>query len=548
MPSARLTGTNTDIVADFIIVGAGFGGCYALHHLRLQGYSVKIIEAGSDFGGVWHYNRYPGARVDSETPLYQLSLQELSDKFNFSQRFPDHEELRKYFSHLATSLDLRKDAIFNHRITSAKYDIASKTWLLQSIDGLTARCQSVVFASGTTNKAYIPDFPGLDRFEGQVIHPAAWPKNIDLSGKSIGLVGQGASGLQILQELAKKDCNLTVFIRTPCTGVPMGQREICIKESEGLKNQYQALFNYAKYQSNTGYADNQNTLSFHDVTKEEREELWEILWARGGFGFLTSNYWDYGLDKEANAALYQFWAKKVRQRVTDPVKRDIVAPLEQTYWLGAKRPNLEVDYYEMIDRPNVKLVDLVKSPITEFVNNGVITGTTDDREEHHLDVVIVATGYDSVTGSIYDMNIQDKNGELLQDKWKYGIATHLGMMVPGMPNAFFLYGPQAPTSLANGPPFLELQVEFITKLLENAKRDKVESIEVSEDAAAAWRAATLATFEAVLNSQTDSWWNGANIPGKNREPLIWFGGMRSWWDACKAALMNWDSFVTAPTA
>lgn len=545
MPSETSNGTCDSIVADFVIVGAGFGGCYALHQLRLQGYSAKIIEAGSDFGGVWHFNRYPGARVDSETPTYQLSLTEVSDGFNFSQRFPGHEELRSYFGHLSKTLDLRKDAIFNQRIISADYEAASKTWLLKSATGFTARCQYVVFASGTTNKAYIPDFPGLSNFKGQVIHPASWPENLDLEGKSIGLVGQGASGLQILQELAKKDCNLSVFIRTPCTGVPMGQRNVCKEESEAMKNQYGAIFKHAKHHSRTGYAYNESMLSFHDATPEEREQLWETLWARGGFGFLTSNYWDYSIDKEANAALYQFWARKVRARVTDPAKREIVAPLEQTHWIGTKRPNLEMDYYEMIDRPNVKLVSLAKSPIKEFVRDGVVTETAGNEELHPLDLVIVATGYDSVTGSMFDMNIRSKDGQTLQEKWKDGIATHLGMMVPGMPNAFFLYGPQAPTSLANGPPFLELQVEFITKLLENAKRDKIASIEVSEAAAAAWRAATLQGFEMVLHSQTDSWWNGANVPGKNREPLLWFGGMHTWWDACEETLKDWASFVVS---
>lgn len=543
MPSALTNGTPEPIVADFIIVGAGFGGCYALHQTRLLGYSAKIIEAGSDYGGVWHFNRYPGARVDSETPVYQLSLPEASDDFNFTERFPDHEELRSYFSHISKQLDLRKDTIFGHRVTEAKYDDQSKTWNFRSDKGLEANGRYAIFAAGTTNKAYIPDFPNLASFHGPVIHPCAWPDNISLKGKKIGVIGQGASGLQIVQELAKTDCELTVFVRTPPTCFPMLQRGIPKEESEGMKSMYQSIFGFAKYGSTSGYAYNSGTRSFHNDTAEEREALWERLWSRGGFAFPTGNYPEFAVDKEVNAAVYQFWAKKVRERITDPVKRDIFAPLEQPQWIGTKRPSLEMDYYEMIDRPNVRVVDLKKSSIKHFAPNGIITQAASQDTVHDLEVVIVATGYDSVTGSLYEMNIKDKNGIALQEKWKDGISTHLGMMVAGMPNAFILYGPQAPTSLANGPPFVELQVEFITKLLKKATAEGIDLLEVADEAANAWRVKVKAVFDCLLTRETESWWVGANIPGKKREPLIWFGGLRSWWDECMKTVDDWPSFA-----
>lgn len=527
-----------NITADVIIIGAGFGGCYALHEIRRQGYTAKLLDAGSDFGGVWHFNRYPGARVDSETPLYQLNLPKVWNSYNFTQRYPGHRELRDYFSHVAETLDLRKDTIFNTKVTEAKYDSASNSWSFRTEAGLNATSRYAIFAAGSTNKAHIPDFPGIEKFKGSVIHPSAWPEDLDFKGKKIGIIGQGASGLQILQELAREDCHLTVFVRNPCTAIPMRQRSISRQESEALKNNYDAFFDKAKYNCHTGFAHNSCDASFYDESESERQQRYERLWARGGYAFFAGCYGEFSYDKTANAELYQFWAGKARSRISDPIKRDIVAPLEQFQWIGTKRPSLEVDYYEMIDRPNVSLVDLKKTSITGFVDNGVTTS----NEVHDLDIVIAATGYDSGTGSIYDMNISGNDGIRLQERWKDGIVTYVGMMVPDLPNAFFLYGPQAPTALANAPPFIELQVEWITKLLKRAKEDKIETLNVSKEASAAWGQASTAIFERLLHRETPSWWNGANIPGKRREPLIWHGGITTWWQECSEALKDWSKF------
>lgn len=218
------TPTACQVYADITVVSGGFGGCFALHQLRNLSYTVKLLEAGSDFGGVWHFNRYPRARVDSEVPLYQLSLPETWRSFTFRERFPGHVEIRQYFSHIADALDLRKDAIFNARVIESGFDPELNTWTLRTESGLTTKTRYVVFPTGTTNKPYIPEFPGLDTFSGRVIHPAVWPKDVDLKGKKICIIGQGASGLQILQDLAKEACQLTVFIRTPATALPMRQR------------------------------------------------------------------------------------------------------------------------------------------------------------------------------------------------------------------------------------------------------------------------------------------------------------------------------------
>ncbi|KAH7141809.1 hypothetical protein EDB81DRAFT_884867 [Dactylonectria macrodidyma] len=543
MTAQNSTPTACQVDADIIIVGGGFGGCFALHQLRNLGYTVKLLEAGSDFGGVWHFNRYPGARVDSETPLYQLSLPEAWRSFTFRERFPGHAEIRQYFSHIADALDLRKDAIFDARVIESRFDPELNTWTLRTESGLITKSRYVVFATGTTNKPYIPEFPGLDAFSGRVIHPAAWPEDVDLKGKKIGIIGQGASGLQILQDLAKEDCHLTVFIRTPATALPMRQRSLSYNESEEMKNSYEAYFRQAKYHHEAGYSYSNPQDSFDNATPEQRRQRYEELWSRGSYAILSLNYPEYALDKAANAELYQFWAEKVRSRITDPQKRDIMAPLEQFQWIGAKRPNLEVDYYEMIDQPNVRLVDLKKNPIKQFVHNGIVTGELDVEETHDLDFVIVATGYDSVTGSLYEMNVSDRNGTTLQDKWKNGIYTYLGMMVPEVPNAFLLYGPQAPSGLANGPPFLELQVEWLVEFLKKLEKEHATAVKVSSKAATDYRQKNLDAYGRSLMKETPSWWNGSNIPGKNKEPLFWVGGLQYWRKESLKGLEDWSRYV-----
>ncbi|KAM0198861.1 hypothetical protein ACHAQI_012272 [Fusarium lateritium] len=543
MSSEFQNGTVGDIFVDIVIVGGGFGGCYALHQFRNLGYTVKLLEASSDFGGVWHFNRYPGARVDSETPLYQLSLPQAWRSFNFAERFPGHVELREYFAHIAEVLDLRRDAIFNSRVIDAKFDPGMKAWVLCTENRLVARSRYVVFATGTTNKPYIPDFSGKENFLGSIIHPAAWPSKLDLKGKKVGLVGQGASGLQILQEIAKEDCDVVVFVRNPPTALPMAQRALSHGECEHLKISYDALFYHAKYREEAGYSYSLPTESFYNATPEERRKRYEELWSKGTYAILTSNYRELTYDKKVNTELYQFWAEKTRARITDPYKRDIMAPLEQFQWIGAKRPNLDMDYYEMIDRPNVKLVSLKKAAIKEFVSTGIVTAADGVDELHELDFIIVATGYDSVTGSLYEMNVTDKSGKKLQEKWKDGIHTYLGMMAPGFPNAFMLYGPQAPSGLANGPPFLELQVDWIAKFLRKFEAEKAKTVEASSEAAANYRQQNLETYKRSLMSEVNSWWNGSNIPGKVKEPLFWVGGLQTWRRETLKALEDWKHFI-----
>lgn len=250
------------------------------------------------------------------------------------------------------------------------------------------------------------------------------------------------------------------------------------------------------------------------------------------------------VDERVNAMVYDYWARKVRARMTDTAKMDIVAPLKQPFYIGAKRPSLEQDYFEMVDRPNVQLHDLKKSPIAEMSPNGIVTQHGDQTQLHELDVVIFATGYDAVTGSLLDMSVEDKNGMALADKWKEGVLTNLGLMIPDAPNLFMVYGPQAPTALANGPPFIEMEVDWICKVISKMREEGLESIEPTHGAAKAWGDQVVAASNATLLPRVDSWYMGANIPGKRREPLIYIGGLNRWWQQCTESLEHWKGFQT----
>jgi cation diffusion facilitator CzcD-associated flavoprotein CzcO len=539
-----MTREGSHIETDAIVIGGGFGGCNSLHKLRNLGLSVKLIEAGSAFGGVWHWNRYPGARVDSETPAYQFNIPAVWKGWNFSERFPDDKELRRYFQHVDDVLGLSKDTFFNTIVTKTEYNPVSRRWTLQTNTGLTATCKYVIAATGSSYKKHYPQFKGLETFKGTLVHAADYPDNLDVTGKRVGVVGNGASGLQIVQTLAKEDCELDVFIRTPCFTVPMRQRSIPPEEAEMMKGYYDGIFDRC-YKSASGFAHNTRFQSAHQATPEERKVLFDELWARGGYSFLVSNYYDFLLDEKTNGIFYDYWVQQVRKRMTNPEKMDLVAPLKQHMFVGTKRPSLEQDYYEMIDRPNVILHNLKQSPIVEFDASGVVTGNGESAKHHDLDMIIFATGYDAVTGSLLDLGITDKNQKPLNEKWKNGVLTHLGLMIPDAPNLFMVYGPQAPTSLANGPPFIEMEVDWICNAIEKMQKEGLECIEPTQQAAEKWRDQVFEASQRTLYPKTDSWYMGANIPGKRREPLVWLGGMPSWWKCCTEALEKWDGFLTS---
>lgn len=440
MDSARPV-SNGDALArelDVLIIGAGFGGCYSLYKLRQLGLNVHVFEAGSYLGGVWHWNTYPGARVDSEIPYYQFSVPEVWRKWNWSERFPSGDELRAYFKHVDQTLNLSKDITYSSNVIDVRYDSTTARWTVKTENGHTAVCKYLICATGSSFKPLYPDFKHLEKFRGQIIHSTRWPSAANTTDKRVAIVGSGATAIQCTQEIAKKAHHLTVYIRTASISLPMFQRPLSEFEQRVNKSFYRRMFTQCrKTKSGLGY-DLQPGCVF-ELNDEDREELWEELWNRGGFNFNQANYRDFLVDPKANQLMYEFWAKKTRPRLNNPNKSAFLVPEKTPFAFGTKRSSLEQDYYECLDQDNVDIVDLKANPVHEFTEKGIIC---QDGVERLFDTVVMATGFDAMTGSLTNMNIHGKDGLTFKERWKDGVFTHLGLCSSGCPNMFMIYGPQ----------------------------------------------------------------------------------------------------------
>jgi cation diffusion facilitator CzcD-associated flavoprotein CzcO len=429
-------GTIQDL--DALIVGAGFGGCYSLYKLRQLGLKVHVVEAGASLGGVWYWNTYPGARVDSEIPFYQFSLPEVWRKWNWTERFPSGDELRAYFKHVDETLDLSKDITYSASVIGAKYDEVQAKWFVTIENGQKIVTKYLICATGSCFKPHYPAFKNLDQFKGQVIHSTRWPAVADVENKRVAIVGSGATAIQCTQEIAKVAHHLTVYIRTPSISLPMFQRPLSEFEQRVNKSSYRHVFDYCrKTKSGLGYDARPG--SVFELNDQEREELFEELWNRGGFNFNQANYRDFLVDPNANKLMYEFWAKKTRPRVKNPEKAAFLVPEISPFAFGTKRSSLEQDYYERIDQNNVDVVNLKANPVQQVTKRGIIC---QDGVEREFDTIVLATGFDAMTGSLVNMNIQGRDGLTFQERWKDGVFTHLGLCSSGCPNLFLIYGPQ----------------------------------------------------------------------------------------------------------
>jgi cation diffusion facilitator CzcD-associated flavoprotein CzcO len=417
---------------DVLVVGAGFSGVTAIHRFRKLGLSVKCFEKAEDFGGVWFWNRYPGARIDSEVPLYQLNIPEVYRDWNFSQRFPGHEELRRYFAHVDKVLDLRKDVTFNAQVVDSSWDESTGRWTVKTADGHVTNCKYLFLATGLLHRKYTPDLPGLQDFKGRLIHSGDFPTNLDCTGKKVGVIGAGASAIQIQQEVGKVAKEMTVFLRRPSYCLPMGQRTISDEEHASWKSYYPTLFASGR-KSVFGLPATGVDKSALEATEEERLKLWDNLWDRGGFNLLLLGYNDLPFNPESARLLYDYWASRTRQRLTNPKKHAIMAPRNPPYHFGTKRTPLEQDYYEVLNQDNVEIVDLNLNPLKTFEECGM---RMEDGELKNLDIIVLATGFDSFTGSLTNMGLKNKDGQDLREVWKDGIFTYLGLTMAGFPNCF----------------------------------------------------------------------------------------------------------------
>ena len=525
---------------DVIIVGAGFAGIYLLDRLRGMGMSVQVFEAGSGPGGVWHWNCYPGARVDSPGPMYQFSREDLWRDWKFSELYPSWEEIREYFRYVDEKLALSRDIRFNRRVNAAEFDAARNRWTVRSSDGSVSRPRYFVLCTGLSSKPYIPDLPGLSDFAGERHHTALWPQQgLDLKGKRVGVIGTGASGVQMAQEAAAVAAHLTVFQRTPNLALPMRQKKLDDDTIRRMKEGYPLA--YQKRRTSFGGLDYQFLdKAASEVSEEERQATFERVWEIGGFAPWVGSFNDLLVNEQSNRVAYDFWRDKTRARIKDPAVAEILAPMEQLHPFGAKRPSLEQNFFEIFNQSNVSLVDLRKTPIKRVTRGGIKTSAG----EYDLDILVLATGFDAVTGGLTSIDIRGADGKTLKDKWAEGVRAHLGVAAAGFPNLLFVYGPHSPNALANGPTCAELQGDWIAQMLDHVRQRNWARFEATVQAEEAWRAKVLEIADATLFPRADSWYFGANIPGKRREMLAFAGGLGTYMTICNENVeRGYDGFA-----
>lgn len=513
---------------DAIVVGGGFGGIYQVYKLRQLGFNVKAFERGHTIGGVWRQNVYPGARVDSDVPVYQLWIEEVYKDFNFNKRFPDWREIQRYFAHVEEKLHMSQYYDFNTWVTEASFDNNSGRWTVTTTgEGAgTYTAKYLLLCTGFASKSYIPDFKGLDKFKGIMHHTADWPiEQVDMKGKRVAVVGTGASGVQVIQEVGPIVDSLTVYQRTPNLAIPMRQHDVDVEYENGRKPHYDKVFENTLVVSTGGFEFGFDPRSCLEVSPEEREEFFEECWRKGGFHFWVANFHDVWTNEEADKIAYEFWRKKTLARLTRPEMVDLLAPeVSPVTWAG-KRPCLEQTYYEVYNQPNVDIVNLKKEPIIEFTEKGIRTA---DHGEQEFDIIVLATGFDAVTGGLTQIDVRGAKGQSLKEKWSNGVFTYLGVSAADFPNMFFLYGPQGPTAFSNGPTCAQIQANWITDAIEYAEKNNLKSITPTHEAEQKYRAHVNEMQDKTLVTKVRSWYTGANIPGKKVEALNYLGGIPSY--------------------
>lgn len=475
-------------------------------------------------------------------PVYELSIPEVWAGWTWTEKYPCRQELKGYFDHVDKVLGVNKDVEFGAKVVSADFDVQNNLWTVRAEDGRIATCKYFVIAAGFSAKRHIPDFKGLESFKGSVCHSSCWPQSgIDVRGKRTAVIGTGATGVQISQELAREAGSLVVFQRTPNLALPMRQGKLSAEDQEAKKTTYPQLF-LDRLETFAGMRYDFVNRSAADCTPEEREGFYENLWAKGGFEFWLATYQDTLFDLKANRFAYDFWAKKTRGRINDPRKKDILAPLEPPHPFGTKRPSLEQNYYEIFNQPNVDLVNIKENCITEIKPDGILLR---DGSFYPVDMIALATGFDAVTGSMTKMGLKSITGKTLQEEWKDGVMTYLGLCRSGYPNLFFTYGAHGPTAYSNGPSSIELQGRWIVDAIRKMEETGLKYIDPKPDAEEMWKKRIDDISDRTLFPLANSWYMGANVPGKKREQLSYGGGLQSYEAECRKALDTWEGFAIA---
>ncbi|GAA4709008.1 NAD(P)/FAD-dependent oxidoreductase [Pseudonocardia yuanmonensis] len=532
-------GTSVVEELDVLVVGGGFSGIYQLERLRSLGFAVKLYEAGSDAGGVWHWNQYPGARVDTEATLYQFSDERIWREWNWSEIFPGQEELQAYFRFVIDKLDLGRDIRFSTRVTAAQFDEQFNTWTVESRDERTGetfqtRTRFVLPLLGTGSKALLPNIPGLEDFQGDYFHTSRWPQGYDMTGKRVAVIGTGASGVQVIQSIAPEVGHLTVFQRTPATALPMISRKLDAAANDELRQGYPELFKYRE-ETFGGLEYDVIFTPTAEISDEEFNATLEELWFKGGLQIWLGGYADMFFNAEVGNRIYAFWREKTLPRIKDPDLAEKLAPAVPPYPFGTKRCPLEYTYYDAFNQDNVELVDLKETPIEKVTRNGIVT--TDGRE-HEFEVIVLATGFDSFTGGLTDIDVRSTKGESFSEVFRDGARTALGRATAGFPNMLYVYGPQSPSAFCNGPTCAELEGDWVINCLVHMRENGLTRIEATAEAEQEWHDHLEALATSTTFPLANSWYMNANVPGKKRELLAYPGGLPMYLEKCRQSVEN----------
>jgi cation diffusion facilitator CzcD-associated flavoprotein CzcO len=523
---------------DVVVIGAGVSGMYALHHLREMGLSVRVYDGASDVGGTWWYNRYPGARVDGPgSPFYCYTFSdELMQEWDWAETQSEWSDVLAYLEHVADRFDLRRDIQFETWVQDARYDEAAQRWTVETSTGARASARFLICAVGALSTANMPDIPGINDFAGECYHTGRWPHEpVSFAGKRVAVIGTGSSGIQSIPEIAKEAAHLTVLQRTPQFAFPCGNRPITPEEMAEARAEWEDI--KERMRANVGgFPADMPSRSALEDTPEQREALYEQLWQRGGFKFFLGLYNDIATSEEANKSLADFVRAKIREIVRDP---ETARKLMPDHFVMTKRPILEAGYFETYNRDNVTLVDLREDPIERFTPTSVVTRSG----EHPIDMLVLATGFDAISGSMLRLDPKGRGGMSLKERWHDRFHNYLGMTIAGFPNLFMIHGPGSPGVFYNMPLGAERQMEWIGNLMRHLRERDLGAVEPTAESEEAWANEVSGIANATLFPRTDSWWTGANIPGKPRYFSAYIGGSIYYMRIADVAARNYEGFA-----
>ena len=513
---------------DVLVVGAGFAGLYAIYRMRELGLSVRCFEAGDGVGGTWFWNRYPGARCDVESLDYSYSFSNaLQQDWKWSQRYAEQPEILAYLNHVADRFDLRQHIRFEAQVAAMRFDEERAVWIVSTNTGRSVEARFCIMASGNLSIPRVPDFPGIEGFKGEWYHSGLWPKEgVDFTGKRVALIGTGATGIQMLPKVAAQASLVIVFQRTANFSVPARNHPMPEEDERQHKARYPELRKAARKQSSGMSRVALPTMAAFEMPADERLWLYEKLWVQGGSARIMTAFTDLLRNEESNETLASFVRDKIRAIVKDPETAELLTPRDHP--IGTKRLCVDTEYYETFNRDNVTVVNARRAPIQEITEKGLRT----TEAEYEVDAVVFATGFDAMTGALREIAITGRNGQRLEDKWAAGPTTYLGLMVQGFPNMFIVTGPGSPSVKSNMVTAIEQHVEWIADCLSYLGRSDTAMIEPKPDAEENWVRHVNEVADSTLFPRANSWYVGANIPGKPRVFMPYVAGLPAYIKIC----------------